>query len=103
MDLLYSSALLISLIGGSLSLLGGLAIALKPALSLPLGRPVWITALMAGVSLALSVIVHRVWGHGGSSPEPMGALKFVSEHSAFLVSAAIMFIAIAFISFVKPR
>lgn len=102
MDLVYSTTLLISLLGGA----GALAFALlgrqAARASSRGGRKAqgrrWRTGLgwstlVAGVGLAVSAGVHVWWGHRPGSAEALGLRPFIGEHVAFVAAAALPILA----------
>ena len=90
MDTLYSLSLLVSLLAGG----AGLVLSALTAVS---SRPLpWkirhclLVTLVGIAALAVSVSVHRFWGHGPASAEPMAGQQFLGEHTAFVVSGAVL-------------
>ncbi len=84
MDGVYSSSLLVALMAGVAALLLGVAGLRKPGGWWPSPRLTMGVVLLAAASLLTSVAVHWTWGHGRSSPEPMGVGPFLENHLAFL-------------------
>lgn len=103
MDFLYSYSLLISLITGASSIpLGALAI-LRPSPGSRLIRLGLSAVVLATISLVISIVVHRHWGHGPASIEPMDVVRFVGSHTGFLAASIVIVIGWALVLHARRR
>lgn len=103
MDLLYSYTLLISVILGGVSvLIGGIAM-LGHGSGRNLVRLGLSAVAFAVLSLATSVAVHRHWGHGPTSAEPMGFARFAGSHAGFLVASVIIGLGVILMLYARRR
>ena len=103
MDFLYSYSLLISLITGAVSIpLGALAI-LRRGPGSRLIRLGLSAVALATISLAISVVVHRHWGHGPASVEPMDVVRFVGSHTGFLAASIVIAVGLALTLYARRR
>ena len=102
MDILYSCSLLIALLAGGVAVLLGILAVLRIG-------PDWLrVAGMSAVALAVlglvtSVAVHRHWGHGPASAEPMDAARFVSSHPGFLVASIVIVAGLVVLGYARRR
>lgn len=91
MDTFYSASLLVALTCGGLGFAGTLwavwALAGGRSPSSWLRPLCWIGGAVCLVAGILSVGVHRAFGHGPGSPEPMAAGTFFLAHRAYWVAA----------------
>ncbi len=102
MDTLYSVSLMLSLIAGgvgvvfaSLILIGRRLRRVKSSeyqsfLFSRLKRIAWWLVLFALAALLISLLIHRVWGHGHGSIEAMDSVTFLKAHPAFFVAAGLI-------------
>lgn len=100
MDLAYSVTLIVALIAGVLALLRGfLALRRRNAhgsagqssRDRPQGgRAIYGVLILGTLSLASSVVVHLLWGHGPAAPAPMDLGRLLREHEAFSVAAIVL-------------
>ena len=95
MDFLHSYSLLISLVTGAASILLGVLAILRPSPGSRLIRMGLSAVVLATVSLVVSVLVHRHWGHGPASAEPMDIVRFVVSHNGFLAAGAVIVVGLA--------
>lgn len=92
MDFLYSYSLLISLVSGAASIPLGVLAMLRPGPGSHLIRLGLSAVVLATISLVISIVVHRHWGHGPTSVEPMDVVRFVGSHTGFLAASIVVFI-----------
>lgn len=103
MDFLYSHSLLISLITGAASILLGIPATLGRSPGSRLIRLGLSAAVLATVSLVISIVVHRHWGHGPASVEPMDVVRFVSSHIGFLSATVVIAVGLALALYARRR
>ena len=92
MDTLYAASLLVALVGGGLAVAGPIS-----ALVVRSGRArircsrFGVGALACGAAAGVvSFVVHRRWGHGPESVEPMALGAFVSAHPAYATAGVLL-------------
>lgn len=103
MDLLYSYSLLMSMIFGGVSVLIGAIAALRQGSGQRLVRLGSSAVAVALLSLVVSIVVHRHWGHGPTSAEPMELARFVGSHAGFLAASAIIGLGVVLILYARRR
>jgi len=103
MDFLYSSSLTISMVAGCAGVLVGVLALLQHARGSLLVRAGLLAITLAALGLSTSVAVHWHWGHGPTSPEPMGVARFIGSHTAFLVASIILVVGLAVVLYARRR
>jgi hypothetical protein len=101
MDFLYSYSLLISLITGAASIPLGIFAMLRRSPGPRLIRLGLSAVVLATISLVISVVVHRHWGHGPASVEPMDVVRFVVSHTGFLAASIVIAIGLALVLYAR--
>lgn len=103
MHFLYSHSLLISLIAGVASILLGISAMLGRNPGSRLIRLSISAAVLAAISLVISIVAHRHWGHGPASAEPMDIVRFVGSHIGFLSASAVIIVGLALALYARRR
>jgi len=103
MDFLYSSSLTISMVAGCAGVLVGVLALLQRTRGSLLVRAGLLAIALAALGLLTSVAVHWHWGHGPTSPEPMGVARFIGSHTAFLVASIILVVGLAVVLYARRR
>lgn len=91
-DFAYSAGLLMSLLCGAAALVCLLSAAVLRSSAVAARMRVAGSALLAlgFVSCVVALVVHRVWGHGARSPEPMQLRQFLGSHPAFVIVGCLL-------------
>lgn len=103
MDNLYSLSLLVSLIAGSLGVIMGAIAAFSNGPKKTVLRIGLASTLSGMAALAVSVLVHRYWGHGPGSLEPMAWGAFLEFHTAFTVAGVLLAAGLAVYWYAQTR
>ena len=97
MDLIYSLTLLVSLVSGSMAVLGAIALAVRAGQGLARIRYVRWAVCVAVLAGLTSFLVHLWWGHTPGSPAALSLWQFVHAHVSFVAAAVLPGIAVVLI------
>jgi hypothetical protein len=86
-DTIYSVGLLLAFACSIASLIGAASAVFWRARSAAqkLVRASSVLLVIGAASGAVSLVAHKLWGHGAGSSEPMRASRFVEAHPAFII------------------
>lgn len=103
MDFLHSHSLLISLSIGIASILLGISAMIRRNPGRRLIRLGLSAAVLATISLVISIVVHRHWGHGPASAQPMDVVRFVGSHTGFLSASVVIAVGLTLTFYARRR
>lgn len=104
MDFLYAITLVVAIAAGVVAVLTSVVGLIRSYPQMEPVAPIWKVLLshrltngalaLGFISLATSVVVHSLWGHGPATVAPMDLSQLLSEHEAFPTVGAILLLAL---------